>query len=142
MILGIHPYIVIDGRGKEAIAFYQKAIEAQVLQVQTFADAPENPEFPVPAEAKDLVINAHLKIGDTDLMISDNFPGQPLPLGDQVTIAIIINDVNQSKEIFAKLEEDGQTLMPLQETFWSPLYGQVKDKFGVTWQVSTHIENT
>lgn len=31
--------------------------------------------------------------------------------------------------------------MPLQETFWSPLYGQVTDKFGVTWQVSTHADS-
>ena len=27
--------------------------------------------------------------------------------------------------------------MPLQETFWSPAYGQVKDKFNIEWQVTT-----
>jgi PhnB protein len=27
--------------------------------------------------------------------------------------------------------------MPLQETFWSPAYGQITDKFGIEWQVST-----
>ncbi|MFE4100231.1 VOC family protein, partial [Priestia sp. YIM B13484] len=31
--------------------------------------------------------------------------------------------------------------MPLQETFWSPSYGQVTDKFGVTWQISTQIDD-
>ncbi len=30
--------------------------------------------------------------------------------------------------------------MPLQETPWSPSFGQVKDKFGITWQISTITE--
>ncbi|MED3816005.1 VOC family protein, partial [Priestia megaterium] len=46
-----------------------------------------------------------------------------------------------SKEVFEKLKEGGQIEMPLQETFWSPSYGQVTDKFGVTWQISTHIDD-
>lgn len=48
-----------------------------------------------------------------------------------------MNDVEKSKEVFAKLLEGGQAVMPLQETFFSPSYGQVTDKFGVTWHVST-----
>jgi uncharacterized glyoxalase superfamily protein PhnB len=79
MILGIHPYVVVEGRGREAIAFYQEAIDAQVLQVQTFGDVPENPDFPTPKEMKQLIINAHLKVGNADLMLSDTFPGQILP---------------------------------------------------------------
>lgn len=27
--------------------------------------------------------------------------------------------------------------MELQKTFWSPAFGMVRDKFGITWQVST-----
>jgi len=43
-----------------------------------------------------------------------------------------IDSVEKSKEVFKKLKEGGQVGMPLQETFWSPSYGQVTDKFGVT----------
>jgi PhnB protein len=139
MILGIHPYIVTDGRGKEAVEFYQKALDAQILQVQTFADAPANPDFPIPEEMKDRIINAHLKVGNTDLMISDTFAGQDLPIGDQVTISIATNNVEKTREVFSRLQKDGQVLMALEETFWSPLYGQVKDKFGITWQITTFV---
>jgi PhnB protein len=67
------------------------------------------------------------------------FPGHPHQIGSQVTIAITVNDVEKSKELFGKLQEGGQVVMPLQETFFSPSYGQVTDKFGVTWHVSTLV---
>ena len=43
----------------------------------------------------------------------------------------------KSKEVFEKIQEAGEVIMLLQETPWSPSYGQLKDKFGVTWQIST-----
>ncbi|MFS0907077.1 VOC family protein [Priestia aryabhattai] len=139
MILGIYPYLVMNGNGQEAVKFYENALDAKVIGVQTFGEMPENPEFPTPIEAKNRVMNAHLKVGDTDLMLSDTFPGQPYQIGSQVTVAITIDSVEKSKEVFEKLKEGGQVGMPLQETFWSPSYGQVTDKFGVTWQISTQV---
>ncbi|MBO0995616.1 VOC family protein [Bacillus sp. SD088] len=144
MIVNIYPYLTMNGNGQEAIKFYENALNATVLNVQTFGDMPENPGSPLMTdEAKNRVLNAHLKIGDTDLMISDTFPGpheESYQLGSQVSIAITINNAETSKEVFTKLLEDGQEIMALQETFWSPLYGQVTDKFGVTWQISTNLQ--
>ncbi|WP_099157449.1 VOC family protein [Virgibacillus ndiopensis] len=139
MILKFHPYFVTNGNGQEAIKFYEDALHAKVSNVQTFGDMPDNPESPIPEEAKDRVLNAHLKIGDTDLMLSDTFPGQPHTIGSQVNVAITVSDVETSKEVFEKLQVGGKVEMPLQETFWSPSYGQVTDKFGVTWQISTYV---
>ncbi|MFY4776519.1 VOC family protein [Metabacillus sp. RGM 3146] len=136
-MLSLHPYLVMNGNGQEAVKFYEHAFGAEVLSVQKFGDMPDNPEYPMPAEAKDRVMNAHLKVGDTDLMLSDTMPGMPYQVGDHVTIAVSIDDIEKSKEIFGKLEDGGKVIMQLQETFWSPSYGQVTDKFGVTWQVST-----
>lgn len=137
MIVGIHPYVVTNGDGQEAVKFYEDALNAEVLNMQTFADMPGDN---VPEDAKDRVLNAHLKVGDTDLMLSDTFPGSPYKLGSQVSIAITISDAEKAKEVFNKLQDGGKVEMPLQETFWSPAYGQVTDKFGVTWQVSTNSE--
>lgn len=143
MIVNIYPYLTMNGNGQEAIKFYENALNAEVLTVQTFGDMPENPESPpMTEEAKKRVLNAHLKVGDTDLMISDTFPGpheDTYQLGSQVTIALTMNNVETSKDVFGKLLEDGHEIMALQETFWSPSYGQVTDKFGVTWQVSTNL---
>lgn len=137
MILGLHPYLVLNGNGQEAVKFYEHALGAEVVSVQTFGDMPENPEYPTPEEAKNRVLNAQLKVGNATLMLSDTFPGQPYQIGEQVTIAITVSDAEKSKEVFDKLQEKGKVIMELQETFWSPAYGQVIDQFGVTWQVST-----
>lgn len=142
MILGVNPYLVLNGNGQEAVAFYENALGAKVLGLQTFGDVPESPEYPIPAEAKDRILHARIKIGKTELMLSDTFPGQPYQIGSELTIAIIISDVHTAKEVFANLQDGGQVDMPLQETFWSPLYGQVTDKFGISWQISTQETET
>ncbi|MEH7458305.1 VOC family protein [Bacillus sp. JJ1127] len=138
MILGINPYLVLDGNGQEAVKFYEEALDAKIEVIQTFGEMPENPEFLIPEEVKSRILHAHLKVGDTDLMISDTFPGKAHEIGFQVTIAIRTSDAEKSKEVFEKLKEGGEVLMPLQETFWSPAYGQVKDKFNIEWQITTY----
>lgn len=137
MSLRLIPYLVLNGTASEAIAFYEQALGAEVLYKQTFGEMPENPEFPLPAEAKNRVGHATLKIGESHLMLSDTFPGQPHQTGDQVTICISLGDKADAERIFAKLQEGGQVHMPLQETFFSPAYGSVRDKFGIIFQIFT-----
>ncbi|MFC4802841.1 VOC family protein [Neobacillus sp. GCM10023253] len=137
MTVRLIPYLVMAGNAKEAIQFYQQALDAQVLFQQSFGDMPENPEYPLPAEAKDLVSHATIKVGESEIMFSDTFPGQEHQSGTQVTICISTNDSEQAKKMFEALSEGGKVEMPLQETFFSPAYGSVIDKFGIFFQVFT-----
>ncbi|MBD0382686.1 VOC family protein [Paenibacillus sedimenti] len=137
MSVRLTPYLMMNGNAKEAIEFYEKALDAQVLFMQTFGEMPENPEFPLPDAAKNLIAHAMLKVGDADFMFSDNFPGQPHSIGNQVTICISTDDATKSKKMFEALQQGGEVNMPLQETFFSPLYGVVTDKFGVPFQIYT-----
>nr|WP_263325289.1 VOC family protein [Neobacillus sp. Marseille-Q6967] len=131
------PYLMMNGNAKEAIEFYKEALGAEVLFNQTFGEMPENPEYPLPEEAKGLISHAMLRVGETDLMFSDNFPGSTSQIGDQVTICITADNTEESKQIFENLQEGGTVKMPFQETFFSPGYGIVTDKFGVTFQIFT-----
>ncbi|PCL92074.1 VOC family protein [Paenibacillus lautus] len=140
MALRMNPYLVMDGNAKEAIQFYEKALDAQVVMVQTFGEMPANPDFPLPDSARDRISHALLKVGETDLMFSDTFPGQPVQSSNQVQVCIMTDQAEQAKRIYEALREDGQVVMPLQETFWSPAYGIVADKFGVNWNISTEAE--
>ncbi|USG64810.1 VOC family protein [Brevibacillus ruminantium] len=137
MTVRLFPYLIMNGNAKEAIAFYEKALEAQVVFSTSFGDMPENPEFTMPEEAKGLVAHATIKVGETDMMFSDAFPGQPHQIGNQVTICVTTNDKEKAKQFFDALQEGGQVQMPLQETHFSPAYGIVTDKFGVTFQIFT-----
>ena len=129
------PYLMMNGNAQDAIAYYEQVFGAKVEFRQTFGDMPANPAMPTMPEVKNLVMHAMVKIGDSDLMFSDTFPDQPTQSGDQVTICVSIGDAEQAKQTFESLKQEGQEVMPLQETFFSPAYGIVTDKFGVTFQI-------
>jgi PhnB protein len=137
MSMRLSPYLMMNGNAKEAIQFYKEALNAELLFSQTFGEMPGNPEFPLPDAAKELVSHAMVRVGETDLMFSDNFPGQTSQPGDQVTICISTDEIEKSKQMFDSLKQGGQVKMALEETFFSPAYGIVTDKFGVTFQIYT-----
>lgn len=140
MTLRLTPYLMMDGNAKEAIRFYEKTLDAQVLFSQTFGEMPENPDFPLPAEAKERIGHAMVKVGESELMFSDIFPGQPFQQGNQVTICISTDSVEKSQQIYEALQQGGQVNMPLEKTFFSPAFGVVTDKFGITFQIYTESQ--
>lgn len=134
MALRLNPYIVLDGNTMEAIAFYQKALNAEVKGVMKFADMPFEG---MPEEAKDRVMHAMLTVGNSELMFSDTFPGQPSKAGNQVTITVQTDTAEEAERVFAALAEGALTVeMPLQKTDWSPAYGSLTDKFGIPFQIN------
>ncbi|HAQ07417.1 MAG TPA: hypothetical protein DCR24_07835, partial [Bacillus bacterium] len=70
MITGIIPYIVTNGNGQEAVKFYQHALGAEVISLQTFGEIPQNTKKALPQEAKNRALNAQLKIGNARIMLS------------------------------------------------------------------------
>jgi PhnB protein len=69
-------------------------------------------------------------------MFSDVFPGMPFVEGNNITLALVNKNIEELTSIFNQLKDGGTVVMDLQETFWSKLYGQVTDKFGIHWQVN------
>ncbi|HBU85130.1 MULTISPECIES: VOC family protein [Paenibacillus] len=141
MAISLNVYLVTDGNGREAVDFYKKAFGAEVLALQTFGDGPSNPDHPVPPEAKDRIMHASLQIGSSVLMLSDTFPGMPYVVGNHVNVTVNTDTAEEAKEIFNQLQDGGEVTMPIQETFWSPAYGMVTDKFGVHFQISCVAAN-
>lgn len=70
------------------------------------------------------------------------FDGTPHEVGNNVTLAVVNHDQNEIQTAFDTLKEEGSVKMDLQETFWSPCYGQVIDKFGIHWQLSLERSET
>ncbi|NBI30230.1 VOC family protein [Chengkuizengella marina] len=141
MSLQLSPYLMMNGNGKEVIEFYKKALDAEILYYQSLGNMCENSDYPIPEEAKELVGYASLKIGNSILMLSDSHPGQPHQIGNQVTICITADDNEKCKQIFEALQDNGgQVIMPLQKAPISPSYGIVTDRFGVTFQIYTKMQ--
>ncbi|WP_252312290.1 VOC family protein [Sinobaca sp. H24] len=137
-IKAINPYLTFNGSGQEAIAFYEKALGAEVIDSMSYG---EMKGMDIPEGAESLILHAYLKIGGMDIMLSDSLPGNEETSGSLVSIALFFEDTSSAEQAFHALEPGGEILMPLQGTFFSPAYGQVKDSFGVLWHVSAAGEN-
>lgn len=139
MTVKLTPYITLEGRVKEAIQLYEQIIGAEVLSMFTYGDMPDMPDT-FTDDLKSLVAHAKLKIGDTELMLSDAPGNFPIESGKRVTICITTNDVEESKKIHEALSQGGKVNMPFKEEAFSPGFGDVTDKFGVTFQIYTELE--
>lgn len=132
----IIPYLVFNGNCREAVNYYTEVFQTEEPQIMAFGDMPGDPNFELPESAKDLVLHTELVISGSKVMFSDNFPGGPFAQGNNVNLSIVSNDAEFIKSSFNKLKEGGTVEMELQETFWSPLYGNLTDKLGIVWQLS------
>ena len=126
------PYLNIAGNAREALEFYKNALNGEILYLGTYGESP----MPCDDDYKDKVMHATLAFDNNRIMISDVFKGMQVSTGGNIQLSIEMDDAEELTETFNKMADGGKITMPLQETFWSPKFGMLNDKFGVTWMFS------
>ena len=130
----VQPYLFLDGRCEEALAFYRRALGAEVVMMMRFKDAPDPAARPEDPAKADKIMHASFRIGGSEVMASDgNCAGQPKFEG--FALSLTARDEAEAERLFNALSEGGQIQMPLGETFFSPRFGMAADRFGVSWMV-------
>ncbi|CZR09245.1 VOC family protein [Trichococcus collinsii] len=142
MLTSLFPYLNFDGNAKEATHFYVEALDGELLGITTFGEAPNDEtatreEFSLPPGVEDLIMNAQIRLENgAMLMTSDVFPGREYHTGNNLSLTLTYDDVEEARAVFKRLAQDGSIGMELQQTFWSPLYGSLIDRYGIEWQIS------
>ncbi len=131
------PFIMLNGQANEAIRFYEETFGAAIVFKQTFGEAPRDGAAPMPEEMKARIAHSVLVVGGSELYVSDSELSQPLERGDQVNICLTVKEVAKAERLYAALSAEGKVLLPLQPFYFSPAYGMVTDRFGVTFQIFT-----
>jgi PhnB protein len=130
--MSVQPYLFFNGRCEEAVAFYRKALNAEVTMLMHFKDSPE--PAACPTGKGDKVMHMEFRIGKTSVMASDGQCEGPLDFkGFALTISV--SSDAEAEKVFAALTPGGQVLMPMAKTFFSSRFGMVTDRFGVMWMV-------
>jgi len=126
----VTPHLVCEGAA-DAIAFYKKAFNAVEL-------------MRMPGENGRLM-HAALKIGDSTIMLADDFPqheggkGPKALKGSPVTLHLNLPDVDAA---FKQAVDAGAAVrMPPTDMFWGDRYCQVTDPFGHYWAIATHVKD-
>ena len=125
-------YLFFEGRTEEALDFYRKALGAKVEAIHRYKDSPDPASMPPGAENK--VMHATFTIGDTTIMASDGYcNGKPNFQG--ISLSLNVATEAEAERYFAALSDGGEVRVPLTKTFFSPRWGMVADRFGVSWMV-------
>src|SRR5438270_13486730 len=128
---GVHtitPHLTVKNAAK-AIDFYKQVFGAEEVSRNLGPDGK--------------IMHASLKIGDSLLMLNDEFPGQSTsaetPGGTNVTLHIYTDNVDA---LFDRAVKAGaKTTMPLADQFWGDRYWQVVDPFAQRWSLATRKED-
>jgi PhnB protein len=125
----VTPYLIVDGAAA-AIDFYSAVLGAS-----------ERGRMPAPGGK---VGHAELEIGDSLIMLADEFPemGARSPKafgGSPVSLHVYVEDVDS---VFERATEAGaKATRPVEDRFYGDRTGQFEDPFGHRWDVSTHVED-
>lgn len=133
----LSPHLSFDGTCREAFGFYERVLGGSIVTMLTYGESPMAEE--VPPDCRDWIVHATLTFGEAVLSGADMQPGQFEQVrGFQLLLQPA--DPEQSRRLFDVLAEGGEIVTPLQETFWSPCYGALVDRFGVPWEISCESE--
>ena len=130
----VQPYLFFDGRAEEAVDFYRKTVGAEVTMLMRFKDSPDPSMSPPDSPNANKVMHMSLKIGDSTVLGSD---GRCMGQANFQGFALSLTAANEAEatKLFAALGEGGQVQMPLTKTFFSPAFGMLADRFGMSWMV-------
>lgn len=125
------PALIVNNAAA-AIEFYKRGFGAEELGRMSAPDGQK-------------VFHAEIRIGDSKVMLADEFPEMgdclsPTSIGGTASSLHIY--VEDADAVFQRAVEAGATVaMPLMDAFWGDRFGKLIDPFGHHWSIATHIED-
>jgi PhnB protein len=126
----VTPYLVIRNAGA-AIDFYKRAFGAKEI-------------VRMPGPDGKTIMHAELKIGDSFVMLSEEFPDMgnrsPQALGGS-PVSLLIYTKNVDTMFDQAIRAGATSQMPPQDMFWGDRWSKLSDPYGHVWQIATHKED-
>jgi PhnB protein len=136
MSITTSPHLNFRGDARSALEFYESVFGGQLVAV-SYADAHAVTD---PAEADQLLFGQVVAEEGFHVMAYDVPSHTPYEPG---TIPVFVSvrgaDADEITGYWQKLVEGSTVVVPLAASAWSPLYGMLKDRFGVTWVLDVEV---
>ena len=126
------------GECRQAFEFYAEVLGGEITSAFPYGEGP--PDMPVGPQYKDWLMHCWLQVGDQAIMGADMDVDWAKNIDkprNGFDVTVHADNVADARRWYDALVEGGQPTMPFGETFWSPGYGGLIDKFGVPWMVNT-----
>ncbi|MBB6669383.1 VOC family protein [Cohnella nanjingensis] len=138
-------YLNFDGIAEQVIEFYSEALNAKEVKKVKFKDLPQDPNYPLPENELNMIMESSIEFAGGKIMMSDILPSMKMVTGElvkgnNVLISLVIDDKQTLGEYFNNLSDGGNVMMPLSNTPWSSCFGMLVDKFGVSWKFNSDAD--
>lgn len=123
-------YLTFNGNCREAMTFYQSCLGGE-LNLMTIGDSPMADR--IPTEMKNHILHASLRRGSLTLMASDMVSDEGLNRGNGIAMMLDCESEAELRSCYDRLATGGQSLHPIENTFWGALFGDLSDQYGNQW---------
>lgn len=125
----LNSYLISEDARSQA-DFYVESLGGEILSLKTFGEVPGTPDA-----MKDKIMHLALNVaGSNILMISDSF--EPVSNSRNISLALTYDNESEARTAYANLGEGGGNKYPFALQPWGAYYGEVVDRFGVTWMIT------
>lgn len=125
----ITPFLMFTGRAEEAMKYYTSIFRnSGILGIQRYG--------PNEAGAEGTVLHATFSLNGQVFMCIDSAIKHEFTFTPSISFYVTCDTEDEIDHFFEKLSHDGVVYMALGAYPFSPKFGWVGDKFGVSWQLS------
>jgi PhnB protein len=126
------PYLGFRDTTKDAMEFYHSVFGGE-LTMSRYADFGMNED---PSEADKIMHSQLVAPGGLIFMAADTPNSMPFTPGDNYSVSLSGQDVDELTGYWNKLSEGATIYAPLEKAPWGDSFGQLRDRFGVSWMVN------
>lgn len=127
------PYLNFQGKCREAMEFYRDVLRGEITAMFSYGESPMAADMP--EDSHDMIMHSHLAFDGAELMGADGPPAEGTG-ANNVSIALMVEDVQEAERIFAELSKAGTVGMEMQQTFWVERFGMCTDRYGIGWLIN------
>jgi len=132
MTTRLNPYISFRNNAREALEFYHGVFGGD-LNMSTFAEYQASED---PADAEKIMHGEIHAPGGMTLMAADTPSSMDVADSGNITVSLSGDDESELRGYWDKLSDGASVTMPLDKAPWGDYFGQLTDRFGVSWLVN------
>ena len=129
----IMTFLMFEGQAEEAMNFYISLFkDSEIINIVRYGPDEAGPEGSV--------LNAAFTLNGQSFMCIDSYVQHQFTFTPAISLYVTCETEAEIDQLFEKLSEGGEVLMPLDGYPFSKKFGWTADRFGVSWQLSLGLQ--
>lgn len=142
MSVRLNPYLSFRGNAREALEFYRSVLGGEL----NIMDYRAIPGMMGGDDEGDKVMHGQLETDDGLTLMAADLPDSmtddPVSAGGGTSVCVSGDDAERLTAIWEALLDGAEVRMPFERAPWGDTFGDLRDRFGVTWMISLSAAET